>query len=563
MPAPASSRPRPTARSRGPPYSPRDVPSNPGRTAPLVAAGDRRRCSSSAAGPGSGSPARRRGRREPPRRRAWPPRTTATASRRDPAPAPSASAVALRRPSPAAAPTPTPAPGQTGRRRSALTLAARLQKSLDRFAAAHRLPGSSVTITWPDGRTWTGTTGHADVKAGRPGHRRHAFAIASMSKTFTSALILGLVDDGKLSLDTKVAALLPAVRLGTPGGRSRPRHGPDAARPHERAGRLLLRQGHRQGPDGRPVARPGPPTGPWPTSGKPLGKPGRSWHYSNTNYLLLGLLAEKVGGTPFADPRPRPPARSAQAPGRLRPGRREAARPARARLLLQQPEPGRRPRSGLADARRDGRAVHLGHHRGGSGGRCRGDLGRPGRPGRAPCTAAPCSRPRRSPSAVGDAKKTAPYRPYVPYGLGVQVTEDRRSHRAYGHSGRFIGVRGELRYLPGPRLAIAVLTNQNGVDLRPLTAKLVSLALPKPPCIAGAEPVADARSRPGPRRARASASGELPGAPWSGSGSACGGRDGRARRCRIHRRGRTRGSAGTGPSGPARSPRRRGTGSPS
>ena len=35
------------------------------------------------------------------------------------------------------------------------------------------------------------------------------FAIASMSKTFTSALILGLVDDGKLSLDAKVATLLP------------------------------------------------------------------------------------------------------------------------------------------------------------------------------------------------------------------------------------------------------------------------------------------------------------------------------------------------------------------
>ena len=71
----------------------------------------------------------------------------------------------------------------------------------------------------------------------------------------------------------------------------------------------------------------------------------------------------------------------------------------------------------------------------------------------------------------------------MPYGLGVQVTRID-GHRAYGHSGRFIGVRGELRYLPGPGLAIAVLTNQNGADVRPLTAKLVAL-----PCgIAGRPP---------------------------------------------------------------------------
>ena len=35
--------------------------------------------------------------------------------------------------------------------------------------------------------------------------------------------------------------------------------------------------------------------------GKPYARPGTSWHYSNTNYLVLGMLAEAVGGAPVAD----------------------------------------------------------------------------------------------------------------------------------------------------------------------------------------------------------------------------------------------------------------------
>ena len=35
--------------------------------------------------------------------------------------------------------------------------------------------------------------------------------------------------------------------------------------------------------------------------GKPYGKPGTSWHYSNTNYLILGLVAEAVGGGTVAE----------------------------------------------------------------------------------------------------------------------------------------------------------------------------------------------------------------------------------------------------------------------
>jgi D-alanyl-D-alanine carboxypeptidase len=40
-----------------------------------------------------------------------------------------------------------------------------------------------------------------------------AFALASISKTFTAAVVLRLVDEGRLGLDQRVAPLLPAYRL--------------------------------------------------------------------------------------------------------------------------------------------------------------------------------------------------------------------------------------------------------------------------------------------------------------------------------------------------------------
>ena len=375
-------------------------------------------------------------------------------------------------PSPSASPTPTPALPVTSP-----ALAARLQKALARFAAANRLPGASVTITWSDGRSWTGTTGYADVASRRPVTPDTVFGIASMSKTFTSALILGLVDDGKLSLDAKVAPLLPKVRLGTPG----------TPIPAGVTVRMLLDHTSGladyffgKGIDKALMASRGAT---WTAAqalayvGKPLGKPGRSWHYSNTNYLLLGLVAEHVTGTPFAKlvrQRLLDPVGLEDAYVQV------AERPTGPLALgYYYSQPGLKAKPiGLADAGRSVVPFTSVVTAAGSAGNVAATSADLAAWARALYGGA-VLRPQTLALAVGDAKSTAAYRPYVPYGLGVQVTRID-GHRAFGHSGRFIGVRGELRYLPASGLAIAVLTNQNGADLRPLVAKLVSLALPKP-----------------------------------------------------------------------------------
>ncbi len=397
----------------------------------------------------------------------------------------SASASPSSRPSPTAPPTATPAPAGNPTPSAVPTpvtlspsLATQLQRTLNRFAAANRLPGVSVTITWPDGRSWTGTTGYADVAARRPVTPDTAFAIASMSKTFTAALILGLVDDGKLHLDSKVATILPGVTLGTP-----PKPIPAGV-----TVRMLLDHTSGladfffgKGVDAALMAKRGAT---WTAGqalayvGKPYSSPGRSWHYSNTNYLLLGLVAEKVTGDSFATlVRDR-----LFGPAGLKDAFVQVAERPRGPLAMgyyyNRPGPSARPIP-LADAA--GRIVPF-----------TSVVTAAGSAGDVAATSADLAawaralyggtilKPATLALAVGDRTRTAVYSPYVPYGLGVQVTNiDGR--RALGHSGRFIGVRGELRYLANPGLAIAVLTNQNGADLRPLTAKLVALALGLPP----------------------------------------------------------------------------------
>jgi len=53
----------------------------------------------------------------------------------------------------------------------------------------------------------------------------------------------------------------------------------------------------------------------------------------------------------------------------------------------------------------------------------------------------------------------------------------------FGHSGRFVGFRAVVRYLPEYDVAIAVLTNQSRADPGILVAALLRVVVPPPgPC---------------------------------------------------------------------------------
>jgi CubicO group peptidase (beta-lactamase class C family) len=92
-----------------------------------------------------------------------------------------------------------------------------LQDALDarlaRLRAKYGLPGVSAAIIFADGSMWRGTGGDADVAAGVPVTPDTSFSVASVSKTFTAALILALIEDGRLSLDGSAKGYLPSLPI--------------------------------------------------------------------------------------------------------------------------------------------------------------------------------------------------------------------------------------------------------------------------------------------------------------------------------------------------------------
>jgi D-alanyl-D-alanine carboxypeptidase len=118
--------------------------------------------------------------------------------------------------------------------------------------------------------------------------------LASVTKQFTAAAVLTLVEDGALSLDTPLAQLvpeLPAAREVTVRDLLVQTSGiPDYAgddlvqagkhRPHSPAEMLAL------------IARLTPSL---------EFAPGTRWAYSNSNYVLLGIVVERASGMPFPD----------------------------------------------------------------------------------------------------------------------------------------------------------------------------------------------------------------------------------------------------------------------
>ncbi|PRY21323.1 serine hydrolase domain-containing protein [Pseudosporangium ferrugineum] len=157
-------------------------------------------------------------------------------------------------------------------------------------------PGYLARIN--DGRRVSTTAaGVADRATGRALRADDQFEIGSNTKTFTATLILQLVDRKAVRLDSPVSAYLPGV---VPGGdditvRMLLNHTSGLFSYTGDPGVLSLLQNDPQHnwteQELLTAAFAHPPTS----------APGKMWSYSNTNYTLLGMIAEKLTGSSLAD----------------------------------------------------------------------------------------------------------------------------------------------------------------------------------------------------------------------------------------------------------------------
>ena len=171
-----------------------------------------------------------------------------------------------------------------------------LRADVDRLArevlASTGVPRASLAIV-RDGRiAYAEAYGDARLEPRRPARPGMRYSIGSISKQFTAAAILMLAEERKLSLDDPVSRFVPALTRGNEVTiRQILSHtsGYQDFWPQDYVPPFMLREITAAAILDR-----------W--AKMPLDfDPGTQYQYSNTNYVLAGLIIEKVSGRPFLE----------------------------------------------------------------------------------------------------------------------------------------------------------------------------------------------------------------------------------------------------------------------
>ncbi|WP_257458910.1 serine hydrolase domain-containing protein [Archangium lipolyticum] len=188
---------------------------------------------------------------------------------------------------------PPPGPGGQTPVSTCERLAPRLQKALETSLQEEDLPGITASLRLQD-CTWHGAAGKSQMEPATEMKAEDRLRAGSITKTYIATVMLQLQTEGKLSLDAPLSTWFP-----------------DIPRANEIPVRRLLN--HTSGvanytthPDfaAQLEANPGKVWNPEElvalgVSVSPEFEPGTKWSYSNTNYILAGLIIEKVTGTPL------------------------------------------------------------------------------------------------------------------------------------------------------------------------------------------------------------------------------------------------------------------------
>lgn len=155
-----------------------------------------------------------------------------------------------------------------------------------------RLPGLALVVARDGAVVTTRTYGSADLARKAPVTRDTVFELGSVTKQFTAMAVMMLVEEGKVSLDASIATYLPDVPdhwrritvrhlLTHSSGIQEYLSVPDlaekvhAAADHDEITRILF--------ESLPLEF----------------APGDTWAYSNSGYLLLGNIIERVSGKSY------------------------------------------------------------------------------------------------------------------------------------------------------------------------------------------------------------------------------------------------------------------------
>ncbi|MFI8461879.1 serine hydrolase domain-containing protein [Kitasatospora sp. NPDC085464] len=175
-----------------------------------------------------------------------------------------------------------------------------VQSGLNALVKDDGMPAALASVKGRDGRTRTYTAGVGDLTTGAKVPTDGQIRAGSNTKTFTAVVVLQLVAEGKVGLDSPVDTYLPGLLRG------------DGIDGRNITVRQLL-----QHTSGLPEYMDAPALSDFAAIQYRYFEPrdlldgalaqkarfpaGTSWEYSNTNYIVAGLLIQKVTGRPVGE----------------------------------------------------------------------------------------------------------------------------------------------------------------------------------------------------------------------------------------------------------------------
>ncbi len=172
---------------------------------------------------------------------------------------------------------------------------ASFQKVLDDTRATGGFPGVIALVRSPKG-SWIGTSGTTGKGLeGAPTPTDHT-RVGSLTKTMTATVILQLVQEGKLDLSDPIAKFVTGMPNGDTATIKQLAEMTSGIAPYTTSDAFqaqLFADPQKVWTPEELIAF---------EKGQPAEfAPGKGWQYSNTNYVLLGMVIEKVTGKSIAD----------------------------------------------------------------------------------------------------------------------------------------------------------------------------------------------------------------------------------------------------------------------
>jgi D-alanyl-D-alanine carboxypeptidase len=177
-----------------------------------------------------------------------------------------------------------------------------LQLKLDEWHKAGKFPGATIGVALADGESFGMAVGYSDRDAKTPMRAGDRMLAGSVGKTFAAATALQLVKEGKIGLDDKIEKYLgqeawfdrlPNARQVTVRQLMNHTSGLVRYEFKEEFTKFLTANPMKVWTPEERLA--------YLFGEKPPFEAGKGWDYSDTNYIVLGMIIERVTGRKFYD----------------------------------------------------------------------------------------------------------------------------------------------------------------------------------------------------------------------------------------------------------------------